>query len=105
MECLGEHQEYQLTTIYLCVSIGFLALTLILNLLITCHSARGKIVEHVSDNTRHPRAWVPYLLYLNVAFTVIEFIWTGIGAYFTIVDFMNCIDQEHERTVIIGKFI
>jgi len=105
LECLGEHQEYQLTTIYLCVSIGFLALTLILNLLITCHSARGKIVEHVSDNTRHPRAWVPYLLYLNVAFTVIEFIWTGIGAYFTIVDFMNCIDQEHERTVIIAVLI
>ena len=95
--------DYKLTTAYLAVTIGFLFITCILNFLLAWHSSRGKIVEHVSEGTRHPRAWVPALLYLNIAFTVIEFVWTGFGAYFTIEDFMRCMDQEHERTVIIGE--
>ena len=56
------------------------------------------------DGDRHPRACVPPLLYLNIVFTIIEFIWTGFGAYFTIKDFIHCFDQEHERKVIVGEW-
>ena len=97
--------DYQLTTYYLCISMGMLAFTCLLNLILAWHSARGKIVEHVSgDEERHPRACVPPLLYLNIVFTIIEFIWTGVGAYFTIEDFIHCFDQEHERKVIVGEY-
>ena len=106
LECLGGGLEYQLTTIYLCISLGLLCLTCVLNLAVMCHSARGRIVEHVTEEgARHPRAWVPILLYINIILTVFEFVWTGFGLYFTIEDFMRCMDEQHERTVIIGNAI
>ena len=106
LECLGGGLEYQLTTYYLCISLGLLSLTCVLNLLLMCHSARGKIVEAVTDEgERHPRAWVPILLYINIILTVFEFVWTGFGLYFTIEDFILCMDEHHERTVIIGELI
>ena len=106
LECLGGGLEYQLTTYYLCISLGLLSLTCVLNLLLMCHSARGKIVEAVTDEgARHPRAWVPILLYINIILTVFEFVWTGFGLYFTIEDFILCMDEHHERTVIIGERI
>lgn len=106
LECLGGGLEYQLTTYYLCISLGLLSLTCVLNLLLMCHSARGKIVEAVTDEgARHPRAWVPILLYINIILTVFEFVWTGFGLYFTIEDFILCMDEHHERTVIIGEKI
>ena len=106
MDCFDGGMDYQLTTYYLCISMGLLAATCLLNLLLAWHSARGRIVEHVSnDGERHPRACVPALLYLNIVFTVIEFIWTGVGAYFTIEDFIHCFDTDQERKVIVGEFI
>ena len=131
MDCFDGGMDYQLTTYYLCISMGLLAATCLLNLLLAWHSARGQIVEHVSsdgerhpracdtwhsargqivehvssDGERHPRACVPALLYLNIVFTVIEFIWTGVGAYFTIEDFIHCFDTDQERKVIVGEFI
>ena len=100
MECYGA--EYQLTTYYLSISIGILVITCMVNLMLAWHSSKGRIVEPVDSNTRR---CVPPLLYLNIALTLMEFIWTVVGAVFTIKDFMKCIDEEHERTVIIGKVI
>ena len=114
LECLGA--EYQLTTYYLSINIGLLVITCIVNLSLAYHSSRGRIVETGPDD---PRRCVTPLLYTNIGetldqsdhhhhhpilvLTLLEFFWTVVGAYFTIKDFMRCIDQEHERTVIVGE--
>ena len=99
LECFGA--EYQLTTYYLSISVAFLSVTCVTNLLLLLHSARGRIVEPPGDQP-HPRAWVEPLLYTNIGLTLLEFLWTALGAYFAIKDFIQCIDEEHERTVIVG---
>ena len=104
MTCMGDGLDYQLTTYYLAISLGLLCLSCVLTLLLMVHSARGRIVERVAEGERHPRAWVPTLLYLNIFLTGVEFIWTGFGLYFTIEDYNNCKDQQKARTVIIGEF-
>eukprot|EP00092_Neocalanus_flemingeri_P013473 GFUD01014531.1.p1 GENE.GFUD01014531.1~~GFUD01014531.1.p1 ORF type:complete len:720 (+),score=230.78 GFUD01014531.1:162-2321(+) len=101
LECLGA--EYHLTTYYLGITVGLLVITCCNSGLLAAHSARGKIFEQTS--TPHPRRHVEKLLYLNIFLTCGEFIWTGIGTYFTINDFINCIDQTHERTVIVAVLV
>ena len=104
LTCMGDGLDYQLTTYYLAISLGLLCLSCVLTLLLMVHSARGRIVERVAEGERHPRAWVPTLLYLNIFLTGVEFIWTGFGLYFTIEDYNNCKDQQKARTVIIGEY-
>jgi len=99
LECLGA--EYHLTTYYLAILLGLLVIACCNSTLLARHSARGKIFEPVSVSP-HPRRWVETLLYINIFLTFAEFIWTAIGTYFTVNDFIKCIDQVHERTVIIA---
>ena len=100
LECLGA--EYQLTTYYLGITLALLTVTCLTNLLLLLHSARGRIVEPPGDSP-HPRACVEPLLYTNIALTGLEFLWTALGAYFAIKDYIKCYDEEHERTVILGE--
>jgi len=100
LECLGA--EYHLTTYYLAITLGLLFITCCNSVLLATHSARGQMFERSSSN---PRRWVEPLLYINIFLTLTEFIWTAIGTYFTINDFIKCIDQVHERTVIIAVLV
>jgi len=100
LECLGA--EYHLTTYYLAITVGLLVITCCNSGFLATHSAKGKIFEQPSSN---PRRLVEPLLYINIILTFAEFIWTGIGTYFTINDFIKCIDQVHERTVIIAVLV
>ena len=95
-------EEYQLTTYYLIVTLALLTLACSINLALLLHSARGRIEP--SEDQPHPRACVEPLLYANIALTVLEFFWTGLGAYFAIKDFIRCYNEEHERTVIVGQY-
>ena len=102
LECLGA--EYQLTTYYLGVTLGLLAVACSVNLGLVLHSARGRIWIEASEASPHPRACVEPLLYANIGLTVLEFCWTALGAYFAIKDFIRCYNEEHERTVIVGQY-
>jgi len=102
LECLGA--EYQLTTYYLGITLALLTVTCLTNLLLLLHSARGRIVEPPGDSP-HPRACVEPLLYTNIALTGLEFLWTALGAYFAIKDYIKCYDEEHERTVILAVLV
>jgi len=102
LECLGT--EYHLTTYYLAITLGLLVMTCFNSGVLASQSAKGKIFEETSS-TPHPRRWVEPLLYINIFLTLAEFIWTAIGTYFTIKDYFRCIDQVHERTVIVAVLV
>merc|ERR1719431_2542541 len=101
LECLGA--EYHLTTYYLAILLVLLLIACCNSGFLASHSARGKIFE--TESRPHPRRCVAPLLYGNIILTFAEFIWTAIGTYFTISDFIKCIDQVHERTVIIAVLV
>ena len=94
-----------MTTYYLAVTLGLLAVACCVNLALLLHSARGRIWIEPSEEEPHPRACVQPLLYANIALTVVEFFWTALGAFFAIKDFIRCYNEEHERTVIVGQCI
>ena len=99
--CIFQGAQYHLTTYYLAILLALLLIACCNSGFLASHSARGKIFEPNSSRP-HPRRWVTSFLYINICLTFAEFIWTAIGTYFTINDFINCIDEVHERTVIIG---
>ena len=94
--------EYHLTTYYLAILLGLLVIACLNSGLLANQSAKGRKFEPTTSTNPHPRRLVEPLLYVNIILTFVEFIWTAIGTYFTINDFIKCIDQVHERTVIIG---
>jgi len=103
LECLGA--EYHLTTYYLAILLGLLVIACLNSGLLANQSAKGRIFEPTTSTNPHPRRLVEPLLYVNIILTFVEFIWTAIGTYFTINDFIKCIDQVHERTVIIAVLV
>jgi len=102
LDCLGGEQH--LTTYYLAILLGLLLIACCNSGFLASHSARGKIFEPASTRP-HPRRWVTLFLYINIGLTFAEFVWTAIGTYFTIKDYLKCIDEFHERTVIIAVLV
>ena len=47
------------------------------------------------------------LLYINILLTLGECVWTGIGTYFTVRDYVKCISEssDQSRSVILGEGI
>jgi len=100
LECLGA--EYHLTTYYLAILLGLLIIACCNSGLLAGHSAKGKIFDLTKP---HPRKLVEPLLYINIILTFAEFVWTAIGTYFAVNDFIKCSDQIHERTVIVAVLV
>jgi len=97
LKCLGA--EYNETTAYLVTTMVLLALTCISVGLLGAHSRKGTIFS------QEARAWVPNLLYLNMALNTVELLWTFCGTAFTVNDFVKCKDEMHARTVIIALLV
>jgi len=97
LQCLGE--EYGETTLYLAITLAILVTTCVLQALLALHSGRGSL----SDSS--PRRWVPTILYVNVMLTVAESLWTVLGTFFTVNDFINCREEEHARSAIVAVLV
>jgi len=86
-------------SLYLAITLAILLTTCVLQALLALHSGRGSL----SDSS--PRRWVPTILYINVMLTVAESLWTVLGTFFTVNDFINCREEEHARSAIIAVLV
>ena len=63
------------------------------------HSAKGSLCDE------KPRRWVRSLLYINVFMTATEFLWTVMGTYFSIHDYISCQQDDQARPVIVAVLV
>ena len=63
------------------------------------HSARGSLCDE------KPRHWVRSLLYINIFLTATEFLWTVMGTYFSIHDYISCQQDDQARPVIVAVLV
>jgi sn1-specific diacylglycerol lipase len=97
LQCLGA--EYGETTLYLSITLAILVLTCLNQVLLVQHSAKGSLCDE------KPRRWVRSLLYINVFLTATEFLWTGMGTYFSIHDYISCQQDDQARPVIVAVLV
>jgi len=102
LKCLG--MEYNLTTFYLGTTLVLLVITSCNSALLASQSARGRMFD---TTVPHPRRWVEPLLYINILLTLGECVWTGIGTYFTVRDYVKCISEssDQSRSVILAVLV
>jgi len=96
-QCLGA--EYGETTLYLSITLAILVLTCLNQVLLAQHSAKGSLCDE------KPRRWVRSLLYINVFMTATEFLWTVMGTYFSIHDYISCQQDDQARPVIVAVLV
>lgn len=97
LQCLGA--EYGETTLYLSITLAILVLTCLNQVLLAQHSAKGSLCDE------KPRRWVRILLYINVFLTATEFLWTVMGTYFSIHDYISCHKDDQARPVIVAVLV
>jgi len=97
LQCLGA--EYGETTLYLSITLAILVLTCLNQVLLAQHSAKGSLCDE------KPRRWVRSLLYINVFMTATEFLWTVMGTYFSIHDYISCQQDDQARPVIVAVLV
>ena len=68
-------------------------------ILLAQHSAKGTL------SNEEPRRWVRSLLYTNVFLTATEFLWTVLGTYFSIHDYISCHHNDQARPVIVAVLV
>ena len=98
LECLGP--EYHLTTYYLAILRRLLVIACCISGLLANQSAMGRIFEPTSSTNPHVRRLIELLLYINIILTFVELIWTAIGTYFTINDFIKYVLSRFNAVLV-----